>query len=526
MKRRDPASVISVGFLTVLGLGLRLAVIVQAGVPLNDGGLFYVMARDLAANHLALPYFTTYNSAGIPYAYPPLAFYVLTAFQLSTRVPLFDMLRFLPAILSALSIPPFFLLAAEIMHSRSQGLLATLVFSLLPRAFEWLIMGGGITRSLGVIFWLLTLRQVWCLFDDPNVKRAIPVALLGSLVVYSHPEATTHTVIGAAVFYLATNRTWKGLAYGIAVGIAVAILTSPWWATVLIRHGTGPFVAAAAAARADSYNALVGAFALFRFDFADEPFISILSVLGLFGIAVQLVRGQFLLPAWFVAMHVLEPRGGTLFMMIPLAMCAAIATESIVLPALRSPAAPAGEHGEAIADEGSWLERLLKPPAVRIALGFLLAYCTMAAYATGWRIGQELSLTKGDLEAFEWVRANSPVDSNFAIISGGQPLRDTVSEWFPALAERRSAATVFGTEWLVSADFASEIEQNRLLQNCAASGASCIEDWIRGYGGRIDYVYVRTASSGVGSQLSQLLLLSGTYPEVYTSPTTVIFEVP
>ncbi len=44
--------------------------------PLNDGGLFATMIQDLVNNRLLLPASTTYNGLDIPFAYPPLAFYV------------------------------------------------------------------------------------------------------------------------------------------------------------------------------------------------------------------------------------------------------------------------------------------------------------------------------------------------------------------------------------------------------------------------------------------------------------------
>ena len=47
-----------------------------AGFPVNDGGMFYVMMKDLQANHYIPPLYTSYNQINIPFAYPPLAFYI------------------------------------------------------------------------------------------------------------------------------------------------------------------------------------------------------------------------------------------------------------------------------------------------------------------------------------------------------------------------------------------------------------------------------------------------------------------
>lgn len=67
-----------------LGLILRLLPALSADFPLNDGGLFYLMTRELQGAHYALPVYTSYNSAQIPFAYPPLAFYIAGRFKRTT----------------------------------------------------------------------------------------------------------------------------------------------------------------------------------------------------------------------------------------------------------------------------------------------------------------------------------------------------------------------------------------------------------------------------------------------------------
>ena len=67
---------------TILGLALLFGIFVRfipgplAGLPINDGGMFAVMIRDLKANQFVLPVLTSYNHAAIPFAYPPLGLYL------------------------------------------------------------------------------------------------------------------------------------------------------------------------------------------------------------------------------------------------------------------------------------------------------------------------------------------------------------------------------------------------------------------------------------------------------------------
>ena len=64
------------GIAILFGTFVRVLPVFLAGFPINDGGMFLVMMRDLRGNGFALPMYTTYNYMDIPYAYPPLGFYL------------------------------------------------------------------------------------------------------------------------------------------------------------------------------------------------------------------------------------------------------------------------------------------------------------------------------------------------------------------------------------------------------------------------------------------------------------------
>ncbi len=74
-------------------------------------------------------------------------------------IDLLDVFRFLPLIVSTLTIPVVYLVARELLPSRFQALLATWAFALLPRAFDWSIAGGGVTRSLGMLLAVLAILE-------------------------------------------------------------------------------------------------------------------------------------------------------------------------------------------------------------------------------------------------------------------------------------------------------------------------------------------------------------------------------
>ena len=133
---------------TILGLALLFGIFVRfipgplAGLPINDGGMFAVMIRDLKANQFALPVFTSYNHAEIPFAYPPLGLYLGALFEL-LGLSEFQMLIWLPAFLTIATVPLFYLLALELLGNRPRAAVATVFFALAPGNYVWYLWAAG-----------------------------------------------------------------------------------------------------------------------------------------------------------------------------------------------------------------------------------------------------------------------------------------------------------------------------------------------------------------------------------------------
>lgn len=522
--KRDWTSLVVVLYATLLGAGVRLAMPLHSPAPLNDGGLFYSMVLDIQANGFALPHYTSYNAAQIPFAYPPLALYLAAAMSSALHLPAFDLLRLLPPILSALTIPAFYLLAREMLQSQALTALAVLLFAFIPRTLDWLIMGGGITRAPGLLFALLAMRQFYLLFPARSSRAILPAILAGSLVVYTHPEAAVHAALSAIFFYLWRDRSLKGLGRAATVALGTAALTSAWWLRVLMEYGAGTLLAPFSAAGEDSAGIAARLFTLFGFKFTDEYFLSITAILGLLGLVVLLVRRRYFLPAWLAFLYLLEPRGGTLYIMIPHAMMAAVALDRLLIPALKRL-----EHR----DEGSTaptpgdgsLQVLLGGWAAKIVLGYVLLYGIMSATMVGLVLNQKYSLRAADLEAFAWVKANTPPSSRFVLLTGENALRDSSSEWFPAITGQRSLGTVFGYEWVNDGRFSERRKEYDQLQACANRELDCLEDWSRETGQEIDYVYIRkfVEDQPVNPALAGHLTSSSEYEKIYETEDVILF---
>jgi hypothetical protein len=94
----DP-SILFLAVAILIGGTLRLYGVLRSSFPINDGGLFYTMIRDLMANGYHLPVTTSYNHLDLPFAYPPLFLYLTGFLADLTHWGLLNIIRILPAVL-------------------------------------------------------------------------------------------------------------------------------------------------------------------------------------------------------------------------------------------------------------------------------------------------------------------------------------------------------------------------------------------------------------------------------------------
>lgn len=465
-----------------------------ADFPLNDGGLFYAMTEELRRAGYRLPAVTDYNGIGIPYGYSPLAFYVAALLADVTPLGLLAIFRLLPAVVACLLVVAFASLARDSVRSRAALVGSVFAFALAPRSFIWMIMGGGLTRSFGFLFALLAIRETHRFHVRRAWRHAALAAGFAALTVLSHLGTAPFLALSIVLFFLAHGRHRTGLLGSAAIALATAALTAPWWGTVLATHGLAPFLAANASGASiftDSETRrwiLIG-LARFELGSTSEALFPVIGVLAVLGGLVVLGRGGWLLPAWWVAIVVLDARQGTSFSTVPIALLAGTGVAEVLLPLLAR--RPVGSG----LDAGS--SRALGPTAVA-ALVALVGYASMSALAKSPYLTREgsylVSLRPGDRQAMGWVAARTPADSRFLLVTGSQWWNDRVSEWFPVLARRHSVATVQGSEW-VPGGFERQKVLHARAQRCAhwAADAHCLDHWARETGGTFSHVYVAYA---------------------------------
>jgi hypothetical protein len=496
----------------LFGAVVRFWPAVTNGFPLNDGGMFYTMIRDLKAGQYLLPEFTTYNFADIPFAYPPLGFYIAASLSALLHVPELQILLWLPALVNTLSIFIFYKLAEQILPSRMSASLAVMIYALSPRAFIWQVMGGGITRAFGMLFLLLMLWQAVQLFKEYTHKKLLLTILFGVGAVLSHPQTALHAALGGALLFAFYGLNKRGMISALSVALGVTLLAVPWWGTVLSRYGVQPFISAGQT----SQRTLESYLAILRFDgLGDTLFFPVL-LFALIGVWVTFKRRDFFLVTWAVLAYLIDPRGGDGIALLPLSMLAGMGLLKLSELISRSDSQQA---------EGVMLQR-----ASQILVFSLMFYLILVASIFDFQL-VNTSLKSADLKMITWVKSNVDDKKTFLLSTGREfSMSDPLQEWFPALTDQYSATTMQGLEWTLGSNFFPWYDQLIAFQHCA--DVNCVSEWSMRNAVTYDYLIVAIPSESDNSELANSLRSlalstrnSDSYILVNESANALVFEL-
>ncbi|MBL8103362.1 MAG: hypothetical protein JNM02_12580 [Anaerolineales bacterium] len=181
-------------------------------------------------------------------------------------------------------------------------------------------------------------------------------------------------------------------------------------------------------------------------------------------------------------------------------------------------ASPSTEH---------WMEAL-KFTSGRLFFGFFTLLFLYNAYQVSDRLSHQV-LSAEERHAIEWAKANTELDERFLILDEeGNPLLSPLTEWFPALAERRSVATIQGTEWLSGKENYNELyEAITDIHQCLYQDVNCLLNLQDGLPDNYDYILLAGKQQNAsGHPLLASLKETPSFTLVYASPNINIFKVP
>jgi hypothetical protein len=452
---------VAVALATAVGALVRGVPVVRTDFPLNDGGLFAQMIRDLSANAFALPAATHYNGLDLPFAYPPLGLYV--AAWLSQWIPVLDILHLVPLVVSTLTIPVAYLIYRRLLPSEAMALIAAVAFAVMPRSYNWQIAGGGITRSFGFLFGLLAILAGIAMYQSRSRWWPMAAGIALGLSLLSHPQAALFATVSVALLISARTLSWRVATVRLAMAIGIAaIVIAPWLITVLGRYGFPTFLGAAQTGG----NPVDAATQFFTFRFSDG-LVEVLGFAGGIGLFICALNRKWLWVAWSAIAFVLGARAGLTYATLPVA----------------------GAIAWGVADGFRWLRLplptdpldLIRPKRAATLTLVLLVAALLDSIVSPLDARSPLrSISPSQLQAMEWVAGHTTQDARVLVVAGLPWEIDAIGEWFWPLTHRRSVATVQGSEWLGPGKYATAERRHYWMLNCVVfSKQNCAAEWSR-----------------------------------------------
>jgi hypothetical protein len=450
-----------------LGFVIRLSYFIGNNFPLHDGGLFYVMIQDLLSNNFILPDYSSYNNANIPYIYPPFGFYFVGILESLTGISRLQLFRIIPLLVTTLTIPAFYFLAIEINKNRWTALTATTVFSLLPTAYKWLILGGGVTRSFGALFGILALVFVLRLIESGGWKAVLMGSIFCGLTVLSHPEWAWFLFysIGIFVFLKLFEKQRMVLLRSFLIFLLTSIIILPWLLTIIYKHGhtlLQPFLDSGFSRWGDIIK-------LFLFEWSGEILFPIFTFFSLVGIFRLFKKKEWFVIFWLPLIFFLQGRAASQRVVIPLALLAGVGIITTIFILLNS------RH-----------IKTLSPQKISILFLGIFLYSLIGGLVTATDLIKPLH--EEHIDSFEWIEKNSPAGSRILVISGKDWIHDNYSEWMVALTGRKSVSVVQGYEWLPG--FSERISQYNNIQIEYSKGMVNLVSWINQNDAQADFLII------------------------------------
>ena len=470
----------------IWGIAFHFYTIYKVDFPIGDGGMFYIMVRDLQNINFHLPKYTTYNGNNIPFVYPPLPFFLYGIINLLTDIPILILFKWLPTIIFIICILFFFILSRIILKSYLLASISVLGFALHPTFFVWVIMGGGITRSLGLLFSLISLIFYYQLFTQRKWHFILFSSISASLLTLSHPEWALQTFGIIFLIWLLNKPDLNSLILGLSTILLIIIFISPWWIVILKYHGINPIFYAFNS----GFRNFVNILPLLMLTFSEYMYFPIFSALALLGFLYNIIKRSYLLPLSMILPFFIDPRIAPQIIIIPLCMLFSIGIINIIL--LLPIWIKNNIYIEFNHKNNETLNLIWNNNYSKIILGYILTYLLLVSFAKSIIVSKNY-LPNTVRESFNWIMNNIPSKSKFYLITGDFGFEGNIREWFPALSNSYSVNTPQGTEWLNN--FYDRLSSSDPFEICNNQNNLCLYNITEQLIKNCDYIYLYNESN-------------------------------
>ncbi|QPV61425.1 glycosyltransferase family 39 protein [Halosimplex litoreum] len=439
----------------VVAVGVYLA---TNPYPAYGGGLYAQIAAAIAANGYAPPATVDGYAVTVPFAYPPLQFYVFAAL-LDLGFDPVAVTRFLPSVAVVAGLLPAYLLGRDYTGSRPAGTATAAMVALNPQVVEWHVSAGGVVRGFAFLYALTAIYAGYHVFSGGGRRAVVGGAVAVALTGLTHPTYALFVVASYLVLWGGLDRSVGGLARGLAVGSGALALASPWLGWVVATHGPGVFTAAAG-----THGGLGGGLDALL---AGPSWVRLLPLSV--AAATLALRRDATVAAWVVVATLL-------FFQVRFAYAVAALAAAVV--GLGVAARLARREGSALASP----ERRAAAAAALVLLATVAGGTALAAETTSTTDPTTPSfLDDESVATAEWAAAETAADARFLVLGDA-------AEWFPALSGRSIAVGPWGVEWASSTAYDRHLAAFRAASICRT--ADCVASAVATVDADPDYVVV------------------------------------
>lgn len=448
----DLWKIIPLVFLIAASLAFLFYNAFRFDMPLGFSGMYTLMAEQISDNDYSLPESTPYyGPGGVPFAYPPLGFYVMAFVAGLFDVSSITYLRFIPPLFCFLALAPLFLLVERMTSSFWAAFFSTAFLLFSPTLYYNHAWSAGMVRGLA---FFLMLGGLYCFHRAVAEENRLFTVLAG---IFLGLTGLTHlfyglffalwvACYGAAVFRVKALKTaFLTFLTGGLVGIPWLYLMITRYGIQIFRHAfsshdNAAFLDVLAQGRA---NALLEWFGM---KYVGVPIPLIGFALAAFATVYLLYKRQFGIPVvWLVMTLVLSPEGDR-FLVVLVAILIGV-----------------GFQAGLDWFKAKWLR------AVLIG-GILVSIYQMAGYGLNEMLNSIPVLHRNAFDVAGYVERNIPEDSRYLFVAG-----QAEAEWFPYVLKREPFVSKWGSEWLGTYD------EQRILQGSVAyckdsQTLQCLED--------------------------------------------------
>lgn len=445
-------------------------------VPYNGGGLYYHFSETILENNFAYPRtIPYYTDNGIPFAYPPLIFYLIAIVAKFTPLSTFILHSYLPTFISVITVVAFYFLAKEIFQERKLILFSTLVYAMLPVAFSELIPGEGLCESFGVFIFIIGMIFMHKMFSVDSLKYILITGFLFGIAVLGSPGGGYAFAISLVVFSFLKGRGIFDAKKFTSVASIGAVVSSPWWLTVIDYHGIDVLLNGFMSKHSDILGLIVKSL---YFHVFGGLFWAAFCLIGTF---YCLIRRDFFLPLWFIS--VLIPGEIGYIIPIPAAMLITIGLFKVIIPGFKRDVSNTDKM------------RQLLITAFMLLIIFhgvgaaIVPSLSQGYHAMVYNYNEMIYTEKNDMEAMKWIKQNTAENSTFFVLG-----KETIwmrMDWFPAITHRTTLNAPYGSEW--EGNIEEIVQMDEEVNKCTE--AEKFTEIANKYGIQFTHIYVSKTQS-------------------------------